>query len=199
MQTPSDFQSWFYRGLEAATSADPRAATDALVACSPGAEERECLAGCDYCCHFPVGVTSTEASYLASWLRTELPASELSVLQEQIELRAVDVENQSWQDQAASKRGCVLLGDGGLCRAYTARPVACRGWNSLSLQVCEDESRGLRDAKPASDGPAYVACLGAHEGLRQSGDGETYELTSALGRALQGGGAFAGCKRPSES
>ena len=60
-------------------------------------------------------------------------------------------------------------------------------------------SQVLRDGRTFSSAEAYAACLGIHCGLGEHcDDGDTYELTSALDRALAedfaaGEGMFAGC------
>jgi len=188
-------QSWFYRGWQQMQAAArgvapaelaPRAhaVTDALVADSPDAATRACAAGCDYCCHYPVGVTAVEAEAIVAHLLAIWPAARLEQFARIVarEARA----GLDWQGRAAQRRPCVLLSAEGRCQAYEHRPVACRGWHSRSRAACESAHDGC-DHLPAVDGAAYAAALGVNRGLAEAtGDAPTRELTDQLWRLVCG-------------
>jgi Fe-S-cluster containining protein len=124
-------------------------------------------------------VTEVEILQLAEHLAERLASADLDALRDDVTSSAVEVEALDWSEQVQQRRPCVLLDASHRCIAYTARPIACRGWCSTSRASCEVD-------RPAADAAAFAACLGVHEALRVRGDGRTYELTSALARILAG-------------
>lgn len=204
---PTNPQAWFYAGREAfahaagASAAAARAAADAVVARSPLREQRQCGVGCSACCHYPVGVTASEIAAIAVFLREQFSAAEFTALRAQVGTAAARQVALSWEEQAALRAPCVLLGTDRRCRVYSVRPVACRGWNALDRRACEASLAGEAGAVLQPDGAAYAACLGVVAELRAAevrlgDDGGVYELTSALQVALDGRTAtLAHCKR----
>ena len=85
---------------------------------------------------------------------------------------------------------CALLQDN-QCMAYPARPLKCRGWNSLRREACEqaygpDQSLG----QVPVDAHAFVIGNAVLNGLSESAthaglDGGSYDLTFALARVLE--------------
>ncbi len=184
MPETSGSQAWFYRGLEAGLESDVHAAADRVIADSPDAPNRECTSGCAFCCHFPVGATRGELDTLATALRRDLSDPTYDRLVERVRRSANELRGVDEKTQAAQRRRCVLLGDDDRCIAYPARPIACRGWNSLSRNACEAGFRGEAFPPPSPDAQAYASGLGVHEALRRAGDGTTHELTRGLAALL---------------
>ena len=74
--------------------------------------------------------------------------------------------------------------------AYEARPLKCRGWNSLSLEDCE-QAYGYGETSPQVPIDTYAYVMGNSvlnglcDSLSKAGlDGATYELSDALSQAL---------------
>ncbi len=197
-------QSWYYRGLElvqqrlrsvrADLTERARCAhqvADEMGEASPLQEQLECSRGCSYCCYFPVGVTEAEAMAILQYLRDELSPAAMASLELRCMAEADDRAALDWEALASQKRPCVLLADDGSCLTYDARPVACRGWRSTSRDSCHEHFGGGQQARPRLDAPAYLSCLGVHEGLAaactdvEDGVAETRELTEALRRILR--------------
>ncbi len=191
LPTPN-LQSWFYRGRQAVVPADdPQllaqhtyAALDAILATTAKAEQRACVAGCAFCCHFPVGVTRAEAAAMRAELELSLAPAEFAQLRDRVQQAARALAPLNFEQQSREPRRCVLLGAHDRCLAYNSRAVACRGWTSLCRDRCESQYHRAA-VSPDADAEAYAAGLGAHQGLCQAQpDAQTYELTAALAEEL---------------
>lgn len=92
----------------------------------------DCKAGCSACCHIPVSATASDIAVLIAWLDDQKE-----------EIRS-DVIRRTYESlpRASGKepRGvlpCPLLDlELGTCRAYEARPLACRGCLSDDARQC---------------------------------------------------------------
>ena len=164
---------------------------DMMIDRSPERDRRACRAGCAFCCYLPVVlVSAAEAVHLAAWLRARCSPEELAALRQ----RLADRSRQSRAPASASHREslhpCALLRDN-QCMAYPARPLKCRGWNSLRREACEQAyGPGQSLGQVPADAHAFVignAVLnGLSEGATHAGlDGDSYDLTFALARALE--------------
>jgi Fe-S-cluster containining protein len=163
---------------------------DSMINQSPEMNRRACQSGCAFCCYVPtVLVTAAEAVYLADWLRAHCSVEELDALR----TRLVD-RQQRQQSFTTSTTGnppipCALL-QNNQCMAYAARPLKCRGWNSLRRDVCE-QAYGHSQSLVQIPADAYAFMMGnaVFSGLRDSAthaglDGRTYDLTEALLQVL---------------
>jgi Fe-S-cluster containining protein len=108
--------------------------TDQFLA-EPGPKV-ECAAGCDHCCHVPVGVTAPEALQLYAFLRRTRSEAELGALQQKLSAWSDAIRGLSHDERYSPNYPCPLL-EGGSCSVYPARPFACRGMNSLDRSDCE--------------------------------------------------------------
>jgi Fe-S-cluster containining protein len=158
---------------------------------SPERDHRACRAGCAFCCYLPVVlVTAAEAVYLADWLRSHCSVEELAEIQRRLAGR---LQQQTTVVSASSTQvglPCALLKDN-RCLAYPARPLKCRGWNSVRLEACEQAyGRSQSSQQVPVDAYAFVMGNAVLNGLSESAaqaglDGTTYDLTYALARVLE--------------
>lgn len=182
-------------------------AIEQLVERTPSASRPACSAGCAFCCAIPVAVSPPEALYIAAWLRKTLSAEALVDLRARLRAR-VD-ERQGWTVEArwVRKRWCIFLHDDRRCGIYSIRPLACRGYNSLSRSACEeaftDQGDGVRvhaGVREIAAGVTYGLILASKElGLEWG----RHEIEAAVLRALEtpdaaerwasGERVFAGC------
>jgi Fe-S-cluster containining protein len=95
-----------------------------------------CGAGCDHCCHAPVGVTAPEALVIHAFLRRTRSEAELAALEQKLRAGAAAIRGLSLEERTSPNHPCPLL-EGGRCTVYPARPFACRGMNSLDRAGCE--------------------------------------------------------------
>jgi Fe-S-cluster containining protein len=166
-----------------------------------------CRAGCAFCCAIPVAVSPPEALYITAHLQGTLSAEAQGDLR--THLRARVEQRQGWTVDArqAHQRFCLFLGDDRQCRIYPIRPLACRGYNSMSRAACEAAFTGQEDRVRMHAGVREVAA-GTIYGLIQTSKGlglewGRYELEAAVLRALdtpdaaerwaRGERVFAGC------
>jgi hypothetical protein len=163
---------------------------DSMINQSPEVNRRACQAGCAFCCYVPtVLVTAAEVVYLADWLRTHCSANELDALRKRLADRQQQKQNPAPPAGTDLPTPCALLQDN-RCMAYAARPLKCRGWNSLRRDVCE-QAYGHSQSSVQIPADAYAFMMGnaVLSGLRDSAthaglDGQTYELTEALMQVL---------------
>jgi hypothetical protein len=164
---------------------------DAMVDQSPEVIRRACQAGCAFCCYVPtVLVTVAEAVYLAEWLRTHCSSDELDALRNRLADRQQKKQNPTLPPGRNPPVPCALL-QNNQCMAYTARPLKCRGWNSLRRDVCE-QAYGHSQSSVQIPADAYAFLMGnaVLSGLRDSVasaglDSRTYDLTEALLQILE--------------
>jgi hypothetical protein len=100
-----------------------------------------CHAGCDHCCYQSVGVTPPEALAIVAHLRSTLTDAELAVMAAHIALRHGKTRSLSAAERFSPDHPCPFLRSG-RCTIYEARPLACRGMNSLDAGEC---ARRLRE------------------------------------------------------
>ncbi|WP_207260533.1 YkgJ family cysteine cluster protein [Desulfovibrio sp. Huiquan2017] len=96
-----------------------------------------CHQGCIHCCYNQVALTEPEALYLGRHLLETRDARELRDLEARTRALAERLKGKSWQDigMARHRLPCLFLENGG-CSVYPARPLACRGWNSVDADRC---------------------------------------------------------------
>ena len=158
---------------------------DATIEQSTQKDQRACRAGCAFCCYLPaVLVTAAETVHLADWLQDHCTPEELTAVKNRLVQRL-----QSQAIHVKEPIACPLLQDN-RCMAYEARPLKCRGWNSLSLEDCE-QAYGHSQTSPQVPIDTYAYIMGntVLNGLSDSlsetdHDGATYELSDALSQAM---------------
>lgn len=99
-----------------------------------------CKAGCDHCCHQPVGLTPPEALAIVEHLRQMLAREELARVRARLSERARDTRALSSAERFSPDQPCPFL-DHGQCSIYEVRPLACRGMNSLDAEECKTRLR----------------------------------------------------------
>ncbi len=94
-----------------------------------------CRAGCGWCCHQQVGITSLEAIRIAAHLRDLAPETAAELVEN---LRRVNSQTQglSTGQRAQSRLACAFLSIDGNCRIYPVRPLRCRGLHSIDANFC---------------------------------------------------------------
>jgi len=171
---------------------------EALLARAP-AGAVACKAGCDHCCHQPVGLTPPEALAILAHLRQTLAREELARVAARLSQRARETRGLSSAERFSPDQPCPFL-DHGQCSIYEVRPLACRGMNSLDAEECKTRLRdpGARAAFLAqgSGGRSYMEPIRAFHAISaglQLSLAELYgldmrplELTAALDLLLNG-------------
>jgi Fe-S-cluster containining protein len=164
------------RVVAADTAEVARRLTDQARAALPPPQAIACEAGCAWCCHLPVGVTLAELAALVEEIARWPDADAFRAQVRQIAASRGD------------RQPCPLLDENKQCRAYSVRPLACRGLNSFSARRCESHffaGRGtLRTWSPQFE----IHCQtrdGVAAAIRElAGDVPLLELVAALDIAL---------------
>jgi len=153
-----------------------------------------CAAGCAACCHGTTVLASPpEVLHLAAHLGSTFGAEELVALRAKVAEAANHARTQTMEERAAARRPCPLLDvASGRCRAYEARPLACRAFHSYDKSACERElSAATLTMRIPSSATIFkvrhAVSLGVMAGAHSLGlDAMPVELTSALDEALAG-------------
>jgi Fe-S-cluster containining protein len=90
-----------------------------------------CRQGCFFCCSQPVEANLPEVLLIADHLRRNLSPEAMSALR-----RRIDVHGEKVKANPYGNALCPLNVDGN-CTVYEARPLSCRGFNSLDVKECE--------------------------------------------------------------
>jgi hypothetical protein len=118
-----------------------------------------CRAGCAHCCHQAVGVTAPEVFAIWNHLRTTRTPAELDAVVARVRAADDRTRGMTATDRLSPEHPCPFLDDeDARCAIYAARPLSCRGTNSLDAAACE---RNLRDADTRAAfvaGAASVPC-----------------------------------------
>jgi len=146
-----------------------------------------CHSGCHWCCHMKVSLTAPEIFALVDYL-----ASQPEPLRTSIATRAAELSRDprifSADAKVEARIPCAMLSERGACQVYPARPLACRGYNSLDAESCrrslDDDLEIVESNEPLLRDITAVA-LGLLAGIEDAGlPAELFELTSGLHIAL---------------
>ena len=95
-----------------------------------------CRENCAFCCYIPVGARAQEVFLLADFIRSNFSPELQAAVIEKLRKHFAVVSSMSRETQATTNIPCPLL-EGSRCSAYSARPLACRGYHSLDVSSCE--------------------------------------------------------------
>lgn len=99
-----------------------------------------CKMGCFLCCHQTVLASPYELLYLADFVSNKFSVDALGVIKQRAENKKQQTSKLKIQKLLKHKEPCPLLHpSGGFCRAYQARPMACRIYLSSCVKSCEDD------------------------------------------------------------
>ncbi len=150
-----------------------------------------CAEGCVFCCHQAVMATTPEIVAIVDYLRESLTPAALATVRarvEEIAKRTRDLTHREWYSK---QQACPLLDEkSGTCVAHEARPLACRGANSLDVRACMDafDGKNLDAPIPKSafqEAAMQSSWLGAMAAMAEANlDPEAYDVSQALALAL---------------
>jgi uncharacterized protein len=147
-----------------------------------------CRAGCDACCHVPVGVLAHEVLIAALYVQIHFSPVDLEALIERAAIHRAAFAGRSNAERTALKTPCVLLREGN-CSIYEARPEACRSHHSHNAGACRTNLEvGREDIDvyiPGVRGRMFAVMLATDQAVAEAGfDGQAYDFGSALHEAL---------------
>jgi Fe-S-cluster containining protein len=152
------------------------------------ARQIACHEGCHWCCHMKVSLTAPEVFAVAEYLQHTAPEGLLETVQARAAKLAQDPRIFCADAKVEARIPCAMLSERGACQVYPARPLACRGYNSLDSESCrrslDDDLELVPSNEPLARECAAVS-LGLLAALADAGlPDELLELTSALHVAL---------------
>jgi hypothetical protein len=140
---------------------------DQMLKHTPSESRPACSAGCAFCCAIPVAVSPPEALYIAACLRATLSAKEQVEIRARLRTRVEERQGWTVDERWARKRFCIFLREDWHCGIYSIRPLACRGYSSLSRAACEEVFTDKGD------------CVRVHAVVRELAAGVIYGLVLA--------------------
>ncbi len=102
-----------------------------------------CKIGCDYCCYLPVDATPPGVLRVAAFLRSQMDGAALSHMARRFSDSGPKPYTLDQDERAGFLAPCILLRDR-QCLAYGARPLSCRGYNSIDVELCRSVVEGHR-------------------------------------------------------
>jgi Fe-S-cluster containining protein len=147
-----------------------------------------CRAGCDACCHVPVGVQAHEVLIAAQHVQTHFSPEDLDALIARAAIHRAAFAGRSNLERTALRTPCSLLHEGA-CSIYEARPEACRSHHSHNAASCRTNlETGREDLDvyiPGVRGRMFAVMLAVDQAVAEAGyDGQAYDFGSALHEAL---------------
>ena len=147
-----------------------------------------CRAGCDACCHVPVGVQAHEVLIAAQYVQTHFSPVELDELIARALAHREAFSGRSSLDRMLLRTPCVLLREGS-CSIYDGRPEACRSHHSHNADFCRENLASGREDRdvyiPGVRGRMFAVMLAIDQATAEAGfDGQAYDFGSALHEAL---------------
>jgi hypothetical protein len=147
-----------------------------------------CRAGCDACCHVPVGLLAHEVLIAAQYVQTHYSPADLEALIARAAEHRAAFAGKSNGERMLLRTPCVLLREGS-CSIYEARPEACRSHHSNNAVACRtnlDSGREDIDVYVTGvRGRMFAVMLAIDQAVAEAGfDGRAYDFGSALHEAL---------------
>jgi Fe-S-cluster containining protein len=146
---------------------------DRISANQNGKPPAACAKGCSHCCNSVVQATLAEVQMASGHVQSEFNSEEKQALDQRLYTYERAVAPNFGVDLAKVRTPCPMLVDG-LCTIYPARPLKCRGMNSVSASECEQEK--LHPERPTFPPRvpgqmqlAWDAMGGIIQGLAQTG------------------------------
>ncbi|HEY3782278.1 MAG TPA: YkgJ family cysteine cluster protein [Fimbriimonadaceae bacterium] len=161
-----------------------------IQAQTPWGVKVDCKEGCSHCCHMAFSATIGEVASAAKYIEQKFSEEERAALRERLYRyeRVVAPKFGAGLDQVRTP--CPLLVEG-LCSIYEARPMRCRGVNSLDVNVCIRKAADPYNSEPIPAIPLQLAASGVFQsGLKQGMakaaiNFESFDFGRALAIALE--------------
>jgi Fe-S-cluster containining protein len=176
----------------------PRAAIEAMATSDelgryhlevvPAPQAIACHAGCHWCCHMKVSLTAPELFAVAEYVESGVAEPIRARIKTRAAELSQDVRIFSSEAKVEARIPCAMLSEQGACLVYPARPLACRGYNSLDAESCrrslDDDLEIVECNEPLVRDSTAVA-LGLLAGIEDAAlPAQLFELTSGLHLAL---------------
>lgn len=148
-----------------------------------------CRSGCNYCCHYHIYVSATEAFAIAEYLH-KAPESTKTLYLSRLKTNAAQAEKLGVDLHIKTNIRCAFLAEGGECSIYALRPGACRRHHSLDVTPCKAtfEDSNFDGQNPQS--PEHVAAEAGFSNASTAAakhvgfDHSVYEMSGAILEAM---------------
>ena len=153
-----------------------------------------CKRGCIHCCSNQVSLSEAEALYLGFHLLETRSPERLLALQARTRGLVEALKGKSAREIGMERHlhPCLFLEEG-TCSVYPARPLVCRGWNSVNADMCMQSNLSGDALAPIENHPLpRLLAESVQKGLLHGADGLGLEagfllMARALALLLEGG------------
>ncbi len=113
-----------------------------------------CKRGCIYCCINQVSLTEPEALFLGFHLLETRTEDQLADLRQKTKTLLTELKGKSRQEIGMERHlhPCLFI-ENGTCSIYAARPLVCRGWNSINADMCRHSNQSGDAMAPIENQP----------------------------------------------
>jgi len=96
-----------------------------------------CTSGCIHCCYNQIAMCEPEALFMGFYLLETRGPEQIRQLEAKARSMVDALKGKHWQDigMERHKHLCIFI-ENGNCSVYPARPLVCRGWNSVNVDMC---------------------------------------------------------------
>lgn len=149
----------------------------------------DCKLYCSFCCHNQVSLTVPEIILIVDYIKNNFSKDEINNLKKRVDELDKEVKGMNAFQRKKAKKACSLLVDN-KCSVYSVRPLACKGWNSMSSKDCEDAFNSGEEKNIQAFAPPLVitnsVSIGISNCLKNTGlNSDNLELNSSLKIALE--------------
>jgi Fe-S-cluster containining protein len=117
-----------------------------LESAAENGKPSDCKMGCSCCCHQTVLATPYELFYLAHFVKNKFKGDQLKTIVQRTTEKAEVTSKLPLNRLLKFKKPCPLLHpEQGFCRAYQARPMACRIYLSSDVKSCKEDFESPED------------------------------------------------------
>ncbi|MBU1247284.1 MAG: hypothetical protein KKB70_01190, partial [Proteobacteria bacterium] len=96
-----------------------------------------CAKGCHHCCFNPVSLSPVEALHLGAFIEDHFTPDHLDRVRQRLDPVLTVLRGKTRQEMSQQRHLllCPLVMEGA-CAGHPARPLVCRGWNSIDPEPC---------------------------------------------------------------
>ncbi|MDH5483939.1 MAG: YkgJ family cysteine cluster protein [Gammaproteobacteria bacterium] len=154
-------------------------------------QDKACIRGCAYCCHFKVIADAVEIFAMVDYVKARLEPQLIEQIIVSAKQNIEEARYLSHEEQATINQACPLLRDNA-CLVYPVRSIKCRNFHATDESSCRASYDNPKDLTIINNSiPAlYVTATGSGDGFiaalhSQGYDDRIYDHNAAFVEAME--------------